>query len=125
MADRKLAANTVKRFKKRLENEQERLLAVVEVHSAEREEVRLTESAAERTPDPTSAEGGSMAFEFEKELSVDRNTRNLLKQIEGALDAIRDKTFGTCSSCGESIPVARLEAIPYTILCVTCSSDRR
>jgi len=125
VADRKFAVNTVERFKKRLEEEQARLRGMVDVHSAEREEVRLAESSAERTPDPNTAEGGSMAFEFEKELSVDRNTRSLLRQVENALSSISDKTYGTCAACGESIPVARLEAIPHTTLCVTCSSGTR
>jgi DnaK suppressor protein len=125
MAGRKLAKTTIARFRKMLEEEQERLRGVVEAHSAEREEVRLAESSAERTPDPTTAEGGSMAFEFEKELSVDRNTRDLLSQVDNALLAIEDGTYGICSSCGDPIPVARLEAIPHTTLCVTCASGRR
>ena len=67
MAGRTLAAATVKRFKKRLEEERQRLLRIIDVHEAERTEVRLAETAAERSPDPEGADGGSMAFEFEKE----------------------------------------------------------
>jgi len=124
VADRRLAAKTLERFRRRLEDEQARLRGVVEAHSAEREEVRMAETSAERTPDPTTAEGGSMAFEFEKELSVDRNTRDLLSQVDKALAAIADRTYGTCASCGDSIRIARLDAIPHTLLCVTCSSGR-
>ena len=66
-----------------------------------------------------------MAFEFEKELSVDRNTRDLLVQVEQALRAIDEGTYGTCRVCEEPIPVARLEVIPHTTLCVNCASGRR
>lgn len=125
MATRKLAASTLKKFKGILEAEAVRLQEIIDIHSAEREEVRLAESSAERTPDPTTAEGGSMAFEFEKELSVDRNTRDLLSQVNKALAAIEDKTYGTCANCGEPIPVARLEALPHTLICVSCASSRR
>ena len=64
--------------------------------SSKRSEVRLAETAAERSPDPEGADGGSMAFEFEKELSVDRNTRDLLVQVGQALLAVEEGTYGTC-----------------------------
>jgi len=125
MAARKLAATTVKRFEKMLEDERDRLVRIIEVHENERNEVRLAETAAERSPDPESADGGSMAFEFEKELSVDRNTRDLLSQVEQALGAIKEGTYGVCRVCEEPIPVARLEVLPHTTLCVNCASGRR
>ena len=125
MAGRTLAAATVKRFKKRLEEERERLLPIIDVHEAERTEVRLAETVAERSPDPDGADGGSMAFEFEKELSVDRNTRDLLAQVDQAMRAVEEGTYGTCQVCENPIPVARLEALPYTARCVECASERR
>ena len=125
MAGRELAATTLKRFKKLLEQERDRLLRVIEVHENERNEVRLAETAAERSPDPEGADGGSMAFEFEKELSVDRNTRDLLAQVEQALVAVDEGTYGTCQVCEEAIPVARLKVLPHTTLCVSCAAGRR
>ena len=125
MAGRKLAATTLKRFQKLLEEERDRLVRTIEVHENERNEVRLAETAAERSPDPESADGGSMAFEFEKELSVDRNTRDLLSQVEQALGAIEEGTYGTCRVCEGPIPVARLEVIPHTTVCVNCAAARR
>ena len=74
---RQLSPNTIKKFKKRLEAERDQLLAILEQHHQERENIRLSEASAERSPDPTSADGGSMAFELEKELTLDENTRHL------------------------------------------------
>ena len=125
MATRKLAESTLDRFKKLLEDKESQLLAVMADHEAERSEVRLAETAAERSPDPESADGGSMAFEFEKELSVDRNTRDILAQVRQAILAVDDGTYGMCRVCGRPIPVARLRALPHTSLCVTCASRRR
>jgi DnaK suppressor protein len=31
-------------------------------------------------------------------------------------------TYGICDMCGDRIPVARLEALPYAELCVKCKS---
>ena len=47
MAARKLAATTLKRFQKLLEEERDRLVRTIEVHEHERNEVRLAETAAE------------------------------------------------------------------------------
>ena len=118
---RKLSPNTINKFKKRLINEQERLSSMLEQHKQERENIRLSEASAERSPDPTSADGGSMAFELEKELTLDENTKHLLNQVEHALVLIKKKKYGNCENCGEPIPVARLEAIPYSTICKDCS----
>ncbi len=122
---RKLAESTLARFKRLLEEKERSLVVVIADHEAERSEVRMAETSAERRPDPDSADGGSMAFEFEKELSVDRNSRDLLGQVRSALQALEDGTYGDCRVCGGSIPVARLRALPQTSLCVKCASRRR
>ena len=121
---RKLSQNTINKFKKRLEAEREQLLSMLEQHQEEREKVRLSEASAERSPDPTSADGGSMAFELEKELTLDENTKHLLNQVEHALVLIKKKKYGNCENCGEPIPVARLEALPYACLLYTSPSPR-
>ncbi len=118
---RKLSPNTINKFKKRLEAEKEQLSSMLELHQQERENIRLSEASAERSPDPTSADGGSMAFELEKELTLDENTKHLLNQVEHALVSIKKKKYGNCENCGEPIPVARLEAIPYSTICKNCA----
>ena len=118
---RKLSQNTINKFKKRLEAEREQLLSILEQHQQERENIRLSEASAERSPDPSSADGGSMAFELEKELTLDENTRHLLNQIDHALVLIKKKKYGNCENCGEPIPVARLEALPYATMRKECA----
>jgi len=43
-----------------------------------------------------------------------------LAQIERAIELIRDGRYGHCEICSSSIPIARLKALPYTVLCVEC-----
>ena len=119
---RKLAATTVARFKKRLLEEQKQLRELLERHQEERERIRLSEASAERSPDPTSADGGSMAFELEKELTLDENTKHLLNQIDHALVLIKKKKYGICEQCQGPIPIARLEALPYSSNCKDCAA---
>ena len=78
---RKLSPNTIKKFEKRLLAEREQLIAILEQHQQERENIRISEASAERSPDPTSADGGSMAFELEKDLTLDENTKHLLLSL--------------------------------------------
>jgi DnaK suppressor protein len=122
---RALAKSTRDRFRRRLEDEQQRLQEMIRDIEAEREEVRLTETSSDRSPDPNTAEGGSLAFEMEKELSILENTRDILSKVEESLTRIDEGTYGMCDVCGGAIPVARLDALPYTKMCVTCASARR
>ena len=119
---RKLSVNTVNKFKKKLEQERDNLTNLLERHQEERERVRLSEGSAERSPDPSEAGGGSMAFELEKELTLDENTKYLLNQVEHALLLIKKKKYGICENCGDAIPVARLEALPYSTNCRDCAA---
>jgi RNA polymerase-binding transcription factor DksA len=118
---RKLSENTVNKFKKILLQEQENLKSLLERHQEEREKVKLSGGSAERSPDPSEADGGSMAFELEKELTLDENTKYLLIQIEHALFLIKKKKYGICENCGEAIPLARLKALPYLSNCKDCA----
>ena len=118
---RQLAKSTVERFRVRLEDERKRLQTLIEEYERELEEARLTESSSDRSPDPGNAEAGSMKFEYEKELSIEQNTLNLLGKVDHALERVAAGQYGVCESCGNSIPVERLDVLPYTTLCVTCA----
>lgn len=121
---RELAANTIKRFQAKLEAEQARLSNLIDTHVREREESRISETSSERMPDPTTAEGGSMTFEYEKDRSVDRNLQNLLSKTQYALTRLREGKYGICESCGAPIPLERLEILPHATECVSCASKR-
>ncbi len=114
--------STLKRLTAQLEHERERLAGLIAAHEEDLEEARLTETSADRSPDPGSADAGSLKFEYEKELSVERNAEDLLGKVERALDRIEKGEYGICESCGEPIPVARLEVLPYATLCVACAA---
>ena len=46
--------------------------------------------------------------------------RHILQLIREALDRIDDKSFGTCTHCENPIQPKRLEAVPWTRLCIQC-----
>lgn len=49
--------------------------------------------------------------------------RDKLKSIEDALERIESGNYGLCEMCEEEIAPQRLEALPFTLLCVSCQSD--
>jgi DnaK suppressor protein len=46
-----------------------------------------------------------------------------LAQIERALRRLKAGTYGKCEACNVSIPVARLNALPFSTLCVKCQRE--
>jgi DnaK suppressor protein len=46
-------------------------------------------------------------------------------EVLAALERIEQGTYGKCESCGETIPIERLEALPTARLCVSCKQSAR
>jgi len=110
---RKLAKSTMKRLREKLEAERARLEEIIGEYDKMRELSRLAETGSEHNADPNNADGGSLAFEMEMDLSVQQNSRELLAKVLHALDRMDQGTYGTCEVSGKPIPIARLEALPY------------
>ena len=45
-----------------------------------------------------------------------------LRDVESALDRIKDGTYGTCVRCGRDIGMARLRANPAASRCIECQT---
>jgi DnaK suppressor protein len=46
-----------------------------------------------------------------------------LAQIEHALVRIKQGKYGACAGCAAKIPVARLNILPYSTLCIKCAQE--
>lgn len=46
-----------------------------------------------------------------------------LASIEMALQRIKQGMYGVCYGCESKIPVARLTALPYSVLCIACQRE--
>ena len=46
-----------------------------------------------------------------------------LAHIDTALERMRHGDYGTCDGCGSGIPLARLQALPYATMCITCQRE--
>jgi DnaK suppressor protein len=68
------------------------------------------------------ADYGSDAFERTITLELMENEARTLRLINDAFEAMDAGRFGVCGVCGEVIPLARLEALPFASNCVKCQA---
>ena len=54
-------------------------------------------------------------------LARDPEVSRGLRLVEEALAKHEAGRYGICDNCGREIDIARLEAIPYTPLCLSCA----
>jgi DnaK suppressor protein len=57
-------------------------------------------------------------------LKLKATDAKILQAIEEALGRIENGTYGVCRDCGEPIAPARLNAIPWTRVCITCKEKQ-
>ncbi len=63
------------------------------------------------------ADDATELYEREKDLALNEHTKEELHDIERALQAIENGTYGKCEVCGIDIPLERLDAIPTATTC--------
>jgi YteA family regulatory protein len=70
------------------------------------------------------ADEGTELYEREKDIALYEHYQLELGNIEKALNAIEEGTYGKCEVCGKDIPAERLEALPTTTYCKEHSPDQ-
>jgi RNA polymerase-binding transcription factor len=58
------------------------------------------------------------------QLKLKQTDAKILQAIEEALWRMEKGTYGVCRDCGEPIAPARLNAIPWTRVCITCKEKQ-
>ena len=58
------------------------------------------------------------------QLKLKQTDAKILQAIEEALWRLEKGTYGLCRDCGESIAEARLTAIPWTRVCISCKEKQ-
>jgi DnaK suppressor protein len=110
-------------YRLRLEAE----LAELNGQRAELEEsttASLADATGEVGFDEEFADTGSFTIQRESDLSLVGNARDLIDKVEHALARIDAGGFGRCEACGGPIEAERLDALPYTTLCLADARQR-
>jgi DnaK suppressor protein len=89
---------------------------------AEAESLALEREPGDVQFDEESGEGGTVAVDRERDLTLAAQAQMTISQIDVALAAVENRTYGACDNCHEPIPKARLKALPYVRLCMACKS---
>lgn len=97
------------------------------IDSAEALKAQADSLALEHEPgdvqfDEEGGEGGTANVDREIDLYLSAQARATVVEIDRALQKIEDGNYGICEQCGQAIPDARLQALPYAALCVTCKA---
>ena len=81
---------------------------------------RRSQIAVEREPDD---EGAFALQDVIKDLALTNMEREIrtLSEVELSLRLMESGQYGLCGSCGDEIPTARLQALPWTRICVVCA----
>ena len=59
------------------------------------------------------------------QLRLKQTDAKILQAIDEALMRIEKGNFGICKDCGEPIAEARLNAIPWTRVCISCKEKQK
>ena len=59
------------------------------------------------------------------QLKLKQTDAKILQAIDEALMRIEKGSFGICKDCGEPIAEARLNAIPWTRVCISCKEKQK
>lgn len=121
----RLEAKKLEHFRKILEKEKRRIEADLQI--LEKENMVAVE-AGEATGDDNFedqiGDSASITFERERDFSLEKNMRDILSQIDIALQKLDSSNYGICSNCHQKIDEARLRALPYTELCIECKKKQ-
>jgi DnaK suppressor protein len=58
------------------------------------------------------------------QLKLKQTDAKILQAIEEALYRMEKGSYGVCRDCGDPIAPARLEAIPWTRVCISCKQKQ-
>jgi len=68
------------------------------------------------------ADMGTDTDESEKRVYMLNKELEKIRNLNGALKRIYDKSYGICEICGCYIPKNRLKIVPYARFCIECKS---
>jgi len=89
---------------------QQRGGTVSRVDMAAEHDVRASDARAQATT------------EISEEFAMNEHETAELAAIDAALERLAQGLYGQCADCGVDIPIARLEAYPIALRCVSCQT---
>ena len=106
-------AKQLEKYKNQLLEQRDRLVGQLNENQRQSFEFGL-----EEMPDPVDAAVQDRSQTIL--LSISESERDLIDQIDSALQRIELGSYGSCTNCGQDIAQVRLDAVPYASYCMNC-----
>ncbi|MBI3854407.1 MAG: TraR/DksA C4-type zinc finger protein [Planctomycetes bacterium] len=87
------------------------------------EELEAGDSSEQSTAATHLADLGSDRASSDVSLGRRESETSEIREIDEALERLRDGSFGRCENCERPMSKDRLEAIPYARLCIPCKTE--
>jgi len=113
-----MRARDLKKFRNRLQEEKERITKSIKRHQEALDHSKQVDGMSHSNH---MADQGTDEARQEQMIGLMQSERRYLYRIEDALQRIEDGSYGKCELCEEQIGLPRLEALPYTRLCIECA----
>lgn len=119
-----LTSKQLQGYQQALRKRQEEMIRHLEQHFAM--ETSSTDAIGELSSyDNHPADMGTELFERSKDIALTEHAEKELEEINEALHAIHEGTYGICRVCSMDISPERLDAVPTTSTCMEHSEDKQ
>lgn len=109
----KTAKSGLKAYREKLQTQRQEIMDMYE-HDLRVGKTKSDEGAEDLV------DRANSAYNREFMLSLSGSEREILKEIEDALQRLDSDEFGNCAACEEKIPIRRLQAVPWARYCIDC-----
>jgi DnaK suppressor protein len=97
---------------------------------SKRNELQHSEPARTPASEPGSKSGdwidqSSQESDLHVRLALKQTDSKLLRAIEEAIHRLDQGVYGICMDCENEIPALRLDAVPWTRVCVNCKAKQK
>lgn len=100
-------------YRKSLDEQREQILSLLE------HDMRVGQAASDEGSEDI-VDRANSAYNREFMLALSDTERKILLEIDKAIERVENRTYGICANCEETIPPARLKAVPWAKFCVDC-----
>ena len=106
-------------LKKKLETEKASIQKELESFADEDPDLKHNwDTRYPKREDDDKEEAADDVQEYDNKLSLEYSMELKLKDVNNALDKIKNKTYGICENCGKQIETERLKAAPEARFCM-------
>ncbi|UCG38429.1 MAG: TraR/DksA C4-type zinc finger protein [bacterium] len=107
----------------RLEKYRKMLLEMRQEYQAELQKVSNEEKNRDRTEAKDSVDQADSNYSVDYQMARTEKINRGIKEVDEALNRIRNGEYGVCQVCGDEIPEGRLQVRPNALYCAQCKED--